>query len=124
MPTESTSTAWTNPPTALPRFRTRQPPPLRVDTDKTSLTILLLKDGALMPPSSQEVREVLMGFTSGDAKTGNLSPSQRNHVLGQCTDLNLLHWTLDLASTSPSRNPATHPREAPDTPSETSYTFS
>ncbi len=65
-----------------------------------------------------------MGFTSGDMNTGNLSPTQRNHVIGQCTDLNLLHWTLALASAFPSRNPVTHPREAPDTPREPNYTLS
>ncbi len=95
-----------------------------MDTGQTSLTGMLLKDGALMPPPSLEVKEVLMGFTSGDTNTGNLSPTQRNHVLGKSADLNLLHWTLALASASPSRNPATHPREAPDTPTEPNYTFS
>ncbi len=65
-----------------------------------------------------------MGFTRGDTNTGHLSLTHRNHVRGQCTDLNLLHWTLALASAFPSRNPATHPREAPNTPSEPNYTFS
>jgi hypothetical protein len=50
MPTESTSTAQINPPKALPHFRTRQTPPLQMDTGQTSLNGLLLKDEALMPP--------------------------------------------------------------------------
>ena len=95
-----------------------------MDTGQTSLTDLLMWNGAMMPPPSLEVREALMGFTGGDTNTGNLSPTQRNHILGQCTDLNLLHWTLALASASPSRIPTTNLREAPDTPVGPTYTFS
>jgi hypothetical protein len=94
-----------------------------MDTGQTSLTGMLLKDGALKPPLPRGQRSP-HGLHQWGYNTGNLSPTQHNHVLGQCTDLNLLHWTLALASASPSRNPATHPREAPDTPREPNYTLS
>jgi hypothetical protein len=57
MPTESTSTAQTNPPKAMPRFRTRQTPPLRMDTGQTSLTGILLQYGALMAPPPQRLEK-------------------------------------------------------------------
>ena len=40
---------------------------------------------------SPEVREILMGFTNGDTEVEGLSPGQRNHLLGHCINLNLLH---------------------------------
>ena len=49
-----------------------------------------MKDGTLTSPSSED-REILMGFTIGDTEAEGLSPGQRIHILGQCTDLNLLH---------------------------------
>jgi hypothetical protein len=47
---------------------------------------LLWKDGTLIPPSP-EVKETLMGFTSGDTDAPGLSLAQRTHLLGKCTDL-------------------------------------
>jgi hypothetical protein len=65
-----------------------------------------------------------MGFTSGDTAAGGLSPNQRMHILGQCTDLNILHWTLATINT-PTTRVATHPTRAqPDAPWKNTYTFS
>jgi hypothetical protein len=49
-----------------------------------------MKNGTLTSPSL-EVREILMRFTSGDTEAAGLIPEQRIHILGQCSDLNLLH---------------------------------
>ena len=43
---------------------------------------------------SAEVRETLRGFHIGDTATPGLSAIQRLQLLGQCTDLNTLAWTL------------------------------
>jgi hypothetical protein len=48
-----------------------------------------MKDEALTSPSP-EVREVLMGFTSGETEAAGLAPEHRINILGQCTDLNLV----------------------------------
>ncbi len=65
----------------------------QADHNQGSPTGLLWKDGTLTPPSP-EVRETLMGFTSGATDATGLSPAQRIHILGMCTDLNILHWTM------------------------------
>ena len=82
-----------------------------------------MKDGTLKPPSP-EVREILMGFTSGDTEAAGLTPRQRNHILGQCTDLDLLHWTIALASYTWQGHHTPRPREHPGRPWENTYTFS
>jgi hypothetical protein len=87
-----------NPHRALPRFSTR-PPSNQADRNQESPTGLLWKDGTRTPPSP-EVRETLMGFASGDTDAPGLSPAQRIHILGMCTDLNILHWTI-AQTTSP-----------------------
>jgi hypothetical protein len=38
--------------------------------------------------------EALMGFQVGDAGSPDLSPPQRVYLLGQCTDLNAISWTV------------------------------
>jgi len=81
-----------------------------------------MKNGILVS-SSLEVREILMGFNKGDTEAEGLSPGQRNHILGQCTDLNLLQWTLALASTTSLGRCTSHPREHPESPWENTYTF-
>ena len=85
-------------PMALPRFSTR-PPLIQAAHTQSSTTGLLWKDGTLTPPSP-EVRETLMGFTKGDTNAPGLSPAQRIHILGMCTGLNILHWTM-VQSTKP-----------------------
>ena len=65
-----------------------------------------------------------MGFTSGDTEAGGLSPGQRIHILGQCTNLNILRWTLAQANTTSSEDRASHPREHPGRPWEHTYTVS
>ncbi len=47
-------------------------------------------------PAAQttEVREALMGFRIGDTRVPGLSQHQRVHLLGQCTDLNAIAWTV------------------------------
>jgi hypothetical protein len=82
-----------------------------------------MKDGTLTSPSP-EVREILMGFTSGETEAAGLTPEQRIHILGQCTDLNLLHWTNALANSTSLGHHTPHPREHPDSPWENAYTFS
>ena len=39
-----------------------------------------------------------MGLTGGDTEAAGLTPEQRVHILGQCTNLNLLHWAVSQAS--------------------------
>ena len=65
-----------------------------------------------------------MGFTRGDTEARGLTPEQRIHILGQCTDLNLLHWAIAFATyASPGRH-TQNPREHPGRPWENTYTFS
>jgi len=65
-----------------------------------------------------------MGSTGGDIETAGLTPEQRFYILGQCTDLNLLHWTFALASPTSIEHHTPHPREHPGRPCENTYTFS
>jgi len=65
-----------------------------------------------------------MGFTGGDTETAGLKPEQRIHIIGLCSDLNLLHWTHALASSTSPGNHTPHPREHPGIPWENTYTFS
>ena len=65
-----------------------------------------------------------MGFTSGDTETAGLAPEQRINILGQCTDLNLLHWIVALASSTSLGHHTPHSREHPGRPWENTYTFS
>jgi hypothetical protein len=76
----------------------------------------------ISPPP--EVGEVLMGFTSGDTTAEGLSPDQRIHLLGKCTDLNLLRWTLALISTTPTEDPIPSTRVHPGVPWANTSTFS
>ena len=75
----------------------------------------------ITPP---EVREVLMGFTSGDTAAEGLTPDQRIHILGQCTDLNIMHWTLTQVTTNTAEAPTSPTRAHPGLPWENTYTFS
>jgi hypothetical protein len=99
MPPRDTTNSNASSSTILPRFRIRPTPVPREDSGQSSTTGLLLKDGILKPPSP-EVREVLMGFTRGDTEATGFTPEQRIHILGQCRDLNLLHWVVTLASST------------------------
>jgi hypothetical protein len=65
-----------------------------------------------------------MGFTSGDTAAEGLSTEQRMHLLGQCTDLNILHWTLALISTTPKEDHTPSTRVHPRVPWANTYTFS
>ena len=65
-----------------------------------------------------------MGFTRGDTAAAGLSPAQRIHILGQCTDLNILHWTLNQVTTNTEEAPTSPSRAHSDTPWENTYTFS
>ena len=65
-----------------------------------------------------------MGFTSGNTEAAGLTPEQRIHILGQCTDLNFLHWTVALASSTSLGHHTPHLREHPGIPWENTYTFS
>ncbi len=80
-----------------------------------------MENGTLTTPSP-EVRETLMGFTSGETAAPGLSPAQRIHILGMCTDLNILHWTI--AQTTNPGHP--HPQIGDNKmiPRTTTYTFS
>ena len=122
MPLGDTANSANNPPAILPRFRTRPTTPPRAEVGQPSTIGLLIKDGILKTPSP-EVRETLMGFTCGDTEAAGLTPAQRIRILGQCTDLNLLHWAIDLAS-SPSRGHMTPPRVHPGRGWPNTYTFS
>ena len=90
MPPGDTSNSTNTPPSPLPRFGTRPKPQSRA-ASLYALTFGLLMQGGTLTSPSPEVKEVLMGFTGGDTEAGGLSPGQRIHILGQCTDLNLLH---------------------------------
>jgi hypothetical protein len=63
-----------------------------------------------------------MGFTSGDTDATGLSPAQRTHILGMCTDLNILHWTI-AQITNPGHQ-HTQLGDTPHIPQTTTYTFS
>jgi len=68
MPALDTISSTASPTTFLPRFRTRPTPPLPPrgrGLGPTTTIEVLVKDGTLRPPSL-EVREILMGFISGD----------------------------------------------------------
>jgi len=65
-----------------------------------------------------------MGFAGGDTEATGLISAQRNHILGQCTDLNLLHWTISMANYTSRGHHAPRPREHPKRPWENTYTFS
>jgi hypothetical protein len=91
--------------------------------DQSSTTRLLVKDGTLRSPSP-EVRETLMGFTYGDTEATGLTPAQRIHILGQCTNLNMLHWAIALASSTSRGHHTPRPRDHPGRRWENTYTFS
>ena len=82
-----------------------------------------MKNGTLTSPSP-DVTEILMGFTSGDTEAAGLTPEQRLQILGQCIDLNLLHLTIALASSTSQWHHTLHQREHPDRRWENTYTFS
>ena len=82
-----------------------------------------MHNGRLTTPSLG-VRKALVGFTIGDTEAEGLSPGQRIRILGQCTDLNIVQWTLAQAPTSSSENSAPHTREHPIKPWANTYTFS
>jgi ribonuclease HI len=82
-----------------------------------------LKDGILRSPSP-EVREILMDFTGGDTGATELTPEQRVYILGQCTNLNMLHWAVSLASSTSPGHQTPRPREHPGRQWENTYTFS
>ena len=82
-----------------------------------------MKDETLTSPSP-EVREILMGFTIGDTKAAGLTPEQRIHILGQCIDLNLLHWTIALDSSTSLGHHIPHQREHQGRPRGNTYMFS
>ena len=65
-----------------------------------------------------------MGFTCGDTEATGLTPTQRIHILGQCTDLNMLEWTIALASSTSQGGHAPRQREHPASCLESTYTFS
>jgi len=65
-----------------------------------------------------------MGFNNGDTEAGELSPGQCIHILGQCTNLNILHWTLAQPSATSSEDRASPLREDPGRPWEHTYTLS
>ena len=123
MPTRDTISSTANATTLLPRFRTRPTPPPPGELGPTTTIGLLVKDGTLRPPSP-EVREILMGFTSGDTEATGLTPAQRNYILGQCSDLNRLHWTISRVGYTSRGHHAPCPREHPEIPRENNYTFS
>ena len=100
MPLGDTTNYTIKPPTNLPRFGTRTTPPPRAELGRSSTTGLLLKDGTLRSPSS-EVREILMGFTGGDTEAAGLTPEQRIQMIGQCTNLNMLHWASPMPAPPP-----------------------
>jgi hypothetical protein len=41
-----------------------------------------------------EFRENQMGFQVGDTGAQGFSQDQRNHLLGQCTDINAVSWMV------------------------------
>jgi len=123
MPPGDTSHSTNTYPTSLPRFGTRRNQQPQATSSHATTNGLLMHDGTLTPPSPQ-VKEVLMGFTSGDTEAGGLFPSQRIHILEQCTDLNILNRTLAQVSAASSENRASHPREHPSIPWEHTCTFS
>ena len=80
---------------------------------------LLRLDGELTIPTA-DIKEVCMGFTRGDTKAVGLSEDQRNHLLGQCIDLNLLSWLVSqLSTTPPGLPPPPPPPPAPTSPTPT-----
>ena len=95
----------------LPRLGTRSPTPHQTADGSSPARGLLLHGGILTSPSL-EVREVIMGLTRGGASAPRLTQEQRNHLLGQCTDLNILSWTLS-ATRIPSGEPDLRPRAHP-----------
>ena len=63
-----------------------------------------------------------MGFTSGDTDAPGLSPAQRIPILGMCTDLNILHWTM--AQTTNPGHQHTQLGDILHIPPTTTHTFS
>jgi len=65
-----------------------------------------------------------MGFTAGDIAAPWLTTNQRNPLLGQCTDLNILSWVLSIINDTRTRlhNPPNPAR--PDYPGPSTYNFS
>ena len=97
--------------TLLPRFGTRSPSPHQYAYGSPPARGLLLHGWIITSPSPK-IRELLMGFTRGDTTAPGLTPEQRIHLLGQCTDLNILTWTLSatgIPSEEPDLRPRTHP---------------
>ncbi len=65
-----------------------------------------------------------MELNSGDTEAAGITPEQCIHILGQCTDLNLLPWIDAIASSISQGHHTPHPREHPGRPLENTYTFS
>jgi len=99
--------------------RPRSPPRPTAHTQHRDYYI----DGTPITPSP-EVKEALMGFTAGDTAAPGLNTEQRNHMLGQCTDLNILNWTLSIVRNAPTRLHNPNTRECPNYPGPSTYTFS
>jgi len=68
--------------------------PFRVHKGIPGRGMLYVSDTSFSP--SAEVREALMGVHIGDTAAPGLSALQRVQLLGQCTDLNTLAWTLSI----------------------------
>jgi hypothetical protein len=77
------------PPTVLPRFGTKSNPNPAAGHGAHPSPGLLYREGTITTPSP-EVRETLMGFTAGDTAAQGLTTEQRNHMMGQCTNLDIL----------------------------------
>jgi hypothetical protein len=70
----------------------RNDAPFRIHKGIPCRGMLYTNDNPDTPPV--EVREALMGFRVGDTTGHGLSEAQRVQLLGQCTDLNTLTWTI------------------------------
>ena len=65
-----------------------------------------------------------MGFTGGHTEAAGLTPEQRVHILGQCIDLNMLHWAVSHASSTYKGLQTPGSREHLGRQWENTYTFS
>jgi hypothetical protein len=66
-------------------------------------------EGVLTIPSA-DIKEACMGFHVGDTRAPDLTEAERNHLLGQCIDRNLLTWLVHQLATP------TLPSDCPPTP--------
>jgi hypothetical protein len=64
-----------------------------------------------------------MGFSVGDTAAPSLAANHRIHLLGQCTDLDLLSWVLSIAKHASIGTPLGPLRTQPDTLGTDTYTF-